>query len=205
MCSVRYGLALLLTLGVVAWGQSLASLTLIPFSSGGKARAAWRANVGLPDSKGNTNFAMEFEKDVATSEPGNGRAGFYGAEGLPASFLTSGTGLAWERRNDGHCGYRSPRWYFSIRGASGAIYNVYLSCAYAVHTPGSAAGWTKDTFHAANIEATIASRLGSSSVDALNGRLLYFYIMFDTGPAWVYLDNIQVNQKVWTGPLDNGT
>ena len=197
-------LVCLLVLATMAWAQSI---TLRMLAYGAKnAYALWLIGEGLPDALGNARFAIEMEKKTPTTEGSAAYVSFV-VQNFPVSALIQGTGLSWEHRSDGHCGSRSPRWFASIRGASGASYSLALPCTSATRVPGSAYGWTKASFSAADINSALWQTLGSRTPDALAGQVRYLYVIFDTGPdqgvGFAVLDNIRVNQQVWTGPMDN--
>jgi hypothetical protein len=99
------------------------------------------------------------------------------------------TGLSWEHRNDGHCGAGAPRWNVYTNQNT-----YFLGCAAAAHSPGSEPGWTKDTF----VPPALAPG------ETVTGLQIVFDEGTDQGQGFVYLDNIQVNDKTWTSPSDNG-
>ena len=123
-------------------------LTLHPSGFGEHSYAAWKAQQGQADSRGSANQALYFQKMTATTTVAAGVAVIGGLEGLPASSLT---GLSWEHRDDGHCGAGAPRWNLVVEDASGAQHTIFLGCAAAAHTPGSAPGWTRDSYAAGAI------------------------------------------------------
>lgn len=175
-------------------------LTLHPSGFGQHARASWKAQEGLPDSSGNANQALYLQKFVPTATFSAAVALIEGLEGQPASALT---GLSWEHRNDGHCGAGAPRWNVGITDGANN-YTVFLGCAAAAHSPGSAPGWTRDSYPGPAIGAAITA-VGANPATA---TIRYLAIVFDEGtdqgPGYVYLDNITVNDKVWTSAKDNG-
>jgi hypothetical protein len=128
-------------------------------------------------------------------------------EGLPTAELTD---LSWERRTDGHCGAGAPRWNVVVEGASGTEYTLFLGCLAATHSPGSGTGWLKDSYTGPGILTVGAANSGNTTnlPDIQAGTITALYIIFDEGtdhgPGYVYLDNITVNDKVFTGPMDNG-
>src|SRR3954470_14221943 len=80
---------------------SAGALTLHPSGFGEKSYAAWKAHQGLPDTKGNDDQALYFQKQTATATFSAGVAVIKGVAGMRADQLT---GLAWTHREDGHCG-----------------------------------------------------------------------------------------------------
>ena len=184
---MRRGLALIVAAAALAVMPATASaggLTLHPSGFGKKSQASWKAKQGLPDSKGNADHALLFEKNVPTATFAAGVAVVNGAEGITL------TGLSWEHRNDGHCGAGAPRWNVTTN-----VTTYYLGCAAAAHSPGSAPNWTKDTF----VPPALAPG------ETITSLAIVFDEGTDQGTGFVYLDNIQVNDQTWTGPADNGS
>jgi len=184
-------------------------LTLHPNGFGPDSYAAWKAHEGLPDSRGNADMALYFQKMTTTGTFAAGVARIKGLEGQPLSALV---GLSWEHRIDGWCGAGAPRWDVIVSDESGNRGVIFLGCAAAVHTPGSGPGWIRDSYPAgtaiADLPATGFTPAFNPS-DALT--ISELLIVFDEGtdiplnPGYVFLDNITVNGKVFTGPMDNGT
>src|SRR5207245_8658966 len=83
--------------------------------------AAWKSQQGLPDTKGNGNFALYFQKLTTTATNAAAFAVITGFEGQDVSTLT----LSWDHRTDGWCGAGAPRWNLRITGHSGASYLVF--------------------------------------------------------------------------------
>ena len=180
-----------------------------PEGFGQRSFAAWRANEGLPDTKGNTNMALYFQKMTTTATNAAGVAKVTGLEGQPLSALV---GLSWEDRTDGWCGAGAPRWDVIVSDASGDRGVIFLGCAAAVHTPGSAANWIRDSYPAgtpiASLPATgFTSDFNPSDPLTISELLIVFDEGTDTpgNPGFVFLDNITVNGHVFTGPADNGS
>jgi hypothetical protein len=136
---------------------------------------------------------------TATSTFAAGIARITGLEGQPATALTA---LEWEHRNDGHCGAGAPRWNVFLTDSDGNSYVVFFGCDEAVHTPGSEFGWTRDTHLAP--ATTIASRTAVAAAElTITGLQIVFDEGTDVGVGYVYLDNVKVNNQVWTSPSDN--
>ena len=195
------------SLGANANGNGNADLKLHPNGFGEHSYAAWKAHEGLPDSKGNADHGLYFQKMTTTPTFAAGVARVTGLEGRPLSALV---GLSWEHRTDGWCGAGAPRWDVIVADESGDRGVIFLGCAAAAHTPGSAPGWLRDSYGAAGIAA--APVFGFTPefdpTDALT--ISELLIVFDEGtdiplnPGFVVLDNITVNNTVFTGPADNG-
>jgi hypothetical protein len=184
-----------------------AGLKLRPGSFGFGTEGAWKSKQGLPDSKGNARHALYLQKFTTTPTVAAAYAVVDNVEGLPAAALTE---LSWEHRQDGHCGAGAPRWNVVVEGASSTEYTLFLGCAAAADSPGSGPGWLKDSHTGPGILADGAANSGNTLnlPDIQAGTVTALYILFDEGtdqgPGFVYLDNITVNGKVFTGPMDNG-
>ncbi len=205
---VSVAMVALLSLSMVSMVFAAGGLKLHPSGFGEQSYAAWKAKEGLPDSSGKANHALYLQKMTETSTFAAAVAMIDGVEGMPVSALT---GLEWEHRNDGHCGAGAPRWNVGVTGSSGTDYTLFLGCAAAVHSPGSGTNWTRDTYAGPAIVAVGGSNAGltpAQQADAAAGTVRYLAIVFDEGTdqgqGYVYLDNIKVNNQVWTGPQDNG-
>jgi len=207
---------------VLAGGAAAgSSYTLHPAGFGAKSYASWKAQHGTPDSSGNANQALYFQKMTSTTTNAAGVAVINGLEGLSASALT---GLSWLHREDGHCGAGAPRWDIGLQDSSGHHYTVFLGCNAANHTETGAMtngfGWCKD------VQPTptdaIKSQTGQAAADlTITGLAIVFDEGNDTpnpppvpcaqqgmAGGFVYLDDIdvQVNgvNHCWTSASDNG-
>jgi len=179
-----------------------------PNGFGEASFAAWRAHEGLPDSKGSADMALYFQKMTTTATVAAGVARVTGLEGQPLSALV---GLSWEHRTDGWCGAGAPRWDVIVSDASGDRGVIFLGCAAAVHTPGSAANWIRDSYPAGTPIASLPATGFTADFNASDPLTISeLLIVFDEGtdipanPGFVFLDNITVNGHVFTGPGDNG-
>jgi hypothetical protein len=189
-----------------------ARLKLHPNGFGRRSYSAWKAQEGRPDSQGEGDHALYFQKMVPTPTVAAGIAVIDGVSGQPASAIT---GLSWEHRSDGHCGAGAPRWNLGLVSADGRRFTVFLGCAAAAHTPAGTdergREWIRDSYPGAAIDAQILAQTGlPSSTPGLTVRSLI--IVFDEGndlglPGFVHLDNITVaingEETVFTGPMDN--
>ena len=184
-------------------------LNLHPDGFGQASYAAWKAQEGLPDSKGNANHALYFQKMTTTATFAAGVAKITGLEGQPLSAIV---GLSWEHRTDGWCGAGAPRWDIIVSDASGDRGVIFLGCAAAVHTPTPDPHWIRDSYPAPG--TPIASLTATGFTPDFNPSdpltISELLIVFDEGtdipanPGFVFLDNITVNTTVFTGPADNG-
>ena len=184
-------------------------LRLHPNGFGQGSFAAWRAHEGLPDSRGNADHALYFQKMTTTETFAAGVARITGLEGQPLSAIT---GLSWEHRTDGWCGAGAPRWDIIVSDESGDRGVIFLGCAAAVHTPGSAANWIRDSYPAGTPIASLPATGFTPDFDPTDDLTISeLLIVFDEGtdipanPGFVFLDNITVNGHVFTGPGDNGS
>jgi hypothetical protein len=199
------------------------ALTLHPSGFGTHSYAAWKAKQGLADSNGGAFQALYFQKDTSTTTVAAGVAVIKGIAGLPLGDLT---GLAWDHREDGHCGAGAPRWNVNLTDAAGNNYTVFLGCNVAAHSEngtGSGHDWCHD--QQPSPATTIAGLAGPNVVGGLT--ITGLAIVFDEGndtpnppPAgcgqeqfaggYVHLDNIEVatdnpayGTKCWTSASDN--
>jgi hypothetical protein len=197
---------LLATTGVVRAG----TYTLHPSGFGPHSYAAWKAHEGQPDSNGNKDQALYFQKFTSTATIAAGVVLIKGYEGMPANQLT---GLSWDHRIDGHCGAGAPRWNIGLVDILGNNTTVFLGCNAAGHQPvAGEPDWCRDEQPALALSGALTIR--------------YLAIVFDEGtdtpnppPAgcdqeavapsgFVYLDNITVETttgtRIWTSASDNG-
>jgi len=144
-----------------AGDNEASAVTLHPSGFGAHSYAAWKAQQGQIDSRGNADQALYFQKMTVTATVAAGIAVIDGLEGLPASSLT---GLSWEHRDDGHCGAGAARWNLSVEDASGARHTIFLGCAAAEHAAGGASGWTRDSYAAGAIGDIIRSGGGTPPI-----------------------------------------
>lgn len=193
-------------------GASAGALTLHPSGFGEKSYSAWKAHEGEPDSTGNDDQALYFQKMVPTATFAAGVAVIKGLEGTPVEDLT---GLSWDHRTDGHCGAGAPRWNINVSVPNVGNETVMLGCIYAQHTP-VGSNWCRDSF---------PSQAQPLPTFPAGTTLRNLVIVFDEGtenavpqppgcpaglPAagFVYLDNITVELNgvahTWTDASDNG-
>ncbi|MFL5736573.1 MAG: hypothetical protein ACJ76P_04470 [Actinomycetota bacterium] len=198
---------------MVPLAASAGQFTLHPSGFGPHSYASWKAGEGLPDSNGNKSQALYMQKFTTTPTTAAGVVLIKGFEGMPASELT---GLAWDHREDGHCGAGAPRWNIGLTLPNGTQTTAFLGCNAAQHTQLAAStnghGWCMDTQPSAAIPT--------------QGTIRYLAIVFDEGndtanppPAgctqetltpggFVFLDNITVQADgvthTWTSASDNG-
>ncbi len=194
-----------------ASANSNSGLTLHPNGFGPDSYAAWKAHEGEQDLRGNADQALYFQKFTATETNAAGVARINGLEGQPLAAIQS---LSWEHRIGGWCGAGAPRWDIIVADENGNRGVIFLGCAAAAKSPGQdPVHWIKDSY--AGIPATALPAQGFTTEFNPNGTLTIseLLIVFDEGttagglplgPGFVFLDNIQVNDKTWTSPADNG-
>ena len=182
-------------------GGRQSGLSLHPRGFGEMSYAAWKAQEGQPDTRGNANHALYFQKMTATTTFAAGVAVVDGLAGQPATALTN---LSWEHRNDGWCGAGAPRWNIGLTDANSTNTTVFLGCAAATHSTGSVTGWTFDTW---DVQTAISTAITLAGLDPATATITGLAIVFDegtdVGPGFVFLDNITVNTTTWTSPSDN--
>lgn len=179
-------------------------IILHPNGFGEHSYAAWKAQVGLPDSAGNSNQALYFQKMTATATFAAGVATFQGIEGTPTTALT---GLEfWISIPDSHCGAGAPR--FNIRAkptAGGPSQTIFVGCAAML--PGSTLPAPSGKIYQQRSIAApaLAAMLPAGTITALS---IVFDEGDDVGTGFAYLDNITVSingtPMVWTSASDNG-
>ena len=179
---------------------------LHPSGFGAHSYAAWKADAGLPDSTGNKDQALYFQKQTATEVFAAGVAVFSGFEGANTSALIP---LAFDVRDDGWCGAGAPRFNVRVQpiGTTDPAdrATVFVGCQEMVPS-GS-------TTHEGR---TFQRRSYSGPLPA--GTVVSLSIVFDEGltidlpnvgtvplgPGKTWLDNIQVGTCTWTSASDNG-
>lgn len=175
---------------------SAGGLTLHPSGFGEHSYAAWKAKEGIKDSRGNGDHSLYFQKMTTTATFAAGVAIIEGVEGA----LVSELGLSWEHRADGHCGAGAPRWNVGIDLPGGGRQTVFLGCAAAAKSPGSAPNWIRDSYPGLGVSVPAGARIRSLAIVFDEGN--------DAGQGFVHLDNITVTigsrSTVFTGPMDNG-
>jgi hypothetical protein len=151
-------------------------------------------------------------------------AGVAVIKGIAGTPLTDLTGLAWDHREDGHCGAGAPRWNVSVHSTvTGNNYTAFLGCNAASHTEETSYGghgWCRDT--QPSPAAQVALLTGEDAEDlTIRGLAINFDEGNDTpnppptgraqeqlAGGFVYLDNIEVDvnaiAKCWTSANDNG-
>jgi hypothetical protein len=202
---------------LVQFGSANAgTFTLHPSGFGPHSYASWKAFEGEPDSRGSKDQALYMQKFTTTATVAAGVVLIKGVEGLPADQLT---GLAWDHREDGHCGAGAPRWNVGFSVGGGPTQTLFLGCNAAAHNdsppPSSGHDWCRDT------QPSPATLLPTGAT------IEYLAIVFDEGTdnpnppplgcdqeplsptGRVHLDNITVVAggvtHTWTSATDNGS
>jgi hypothetical protein len=167
---------------------------------------------GLPDTHGDSNQALYFQKMVPTATFSAGVAEIKGPDGMPVSSLA---GLSWDHRVDGHCGAGAPRWNLTFSDSAGVHQTAFFGCYAAQHSSGGVGpngqSWCTDSIPSALLPTI--------------GTIESLAIVLDEGtdnptpqpprcragastPGFVFLDNIAVvidgQTHTWTYVGDNG-
>jgi hypothetical protein len=99
-------------------------------------------------------------------------------------------------------GAGAPRWNVGVNLPTGGTTTIFLGCAAAVHSPGSAAGWIRDSYPGPGVIT------GLPAGATLRSLAIVFDEGNDVGQGFVHLDNITVTlgteTTTFTGPTDNG-
>jgi hypothetical protein len=167
---------------------------LHPSGFGEHSYSAWKAHEGLPDSRGNDDQALYFQKMTSTATFAAGVAVFKGFEGMSTAAIGP---LGFYYRSDGHCGAGAPRFNLRVENSLGVRQTFFFGCNSGM-VPG---GTAIDDQGRVWFERTTAGPLPPGTVVSLS-------IVYDEGnefpPGYVYLDNIQAGGHVWTDASDNG-
>lgn len=171
--------------------------TLHPSGFGEHSYSAWQGQQGLPDSTGNKNQALYFQKMTSTATVAVGVAVIKGFDGQPVSSLKH---LEFWWRSDGHCGAGAPRFDIFVQPTVGPQYTLFIGCQ--AMTPGTTApGPNATTFEQ-------RSYSGPFPTGTIVGISIVFDEGNDVGQGFVYLDDINVTTETashtWTSASDNG-
>lgn len=177
-------------------------IILHPNGFGAHSYAAWKAQTGLPDTSGNKNQALYFQKMTTTPTVAAGVAVFQGIEGTPTSALT---GLEfWIPENDlSHCGAGAPRFNVRVKPTAGPSQTFFFGCAAMI--PGATAVAPSGKIYR---QRTILAPATALVPGTITGLEIVFDEGDDVGSGFAYLDNITVGLNgvpmVWTSASDNG-
>ena len=176
-----------------AWGASggTSKLTLHPSGFGPHSYAAWKGGQGEISPGDPSAQALYFQKMTSTTTNAAGVAVVNGVQGLSPSDV--GT-LAFDWRMDGHCGAGAPRFNLTVDNG-GADQTLFFGCA-AMHDDGQhndqqGRPWDRRSADISNVPGTIVS------------LAIVFDEGNDVGQGFVYLDDIQVGNKIWYGAASN--
>jgi hypothetical protein len=186
----RTGLSVLFAIAVMAVAVPSSALagdyTLHPNGFGEHSYSAWKAQQGEADSHGASNQALYFQKFTTTATIA---AGFAVIDGFEGETLEK---LAFDWRMDGRCGPGAPRFNVTFHPAAGPDYTLFFGCAEGQTEDAQEPGWERRSFE------------GPFPPDPIAAIAIVFDEGNDIGQGFVYLDNIQVNDKIWTSAADNG-
>src|SRR5947209_6954913 len=180
-------------------------IILHPNGFGAHSYAAWKAQTGLPDTVGNKNQALYFQKMTSTATFAAGIAVFQGIEGTPTSALT---GLEfWIPTNDfSHCGAGAPRYNVRVKTTAGPSQTFFFGCAAMV--PGATMTAPSGKIYQQRTVASPALSVLQTTAGTITGLEIVFDEGDDAGTGFAYLDNITVSingtPMVWTSATDNG-
>jgi hypothetical protein len=191
-------LAAVLVTAVSAAAAAAGTFTLHPSGFGEHSYSAWNAHQGLPDSTGNQDQALYFQKMTSTSTVAAGVAVIKGFEGRPVSSLSH---LEFWWGMDGHCGGGAPRFDVFVQLPGGVQQTFFVGCQ--VMTPGPAM---------VAPSGRVFERRTFDGPFPQVGTITGIAIVFDEGNefdgGYVYLDNITVAAgavaHTWTSASDNG-
>ena len=154
----------------------------------GAVDARWVAKVGLADDRGNGNFALYLQKAAPTATNAAAGAIIDGVEGQPADGV-----YGFDYRNDGQCGAGSPR--YNLLATDG--FHFIGGCANGTQVPSATPGWTTTTFSATNPAQAFPVVTPGATIVSLT---LIVDEGTDTGPGFIYTDNLNINGQYITKP-----
>ena len=154
----------------------------------GAVQAQWVSKVGEPDDRGKGNFALYLQKAAPTSAFSAAGAIIDGVEGKPADGIY---GYDW--RTDGQCGAGSPR--YNLLATDG--FHFIGGCANGTQTPAATPGWMTATFDASNPAQAFPVVTPGATIISLT---LIVDEGTDTGPGYIYTDNLNVVGQLITKP-----
>ena len=147
----------------------------------GIVTAHWITRQGLADDVGKANHALFLQKDGPTSVNASAFAVIGGVEGLTL------TELGFDYRNDGHCGAGAPR--FNVTLPDGRYF--FFGCIYGAPHAAPSADWTRINWN--DIEGTVFPA-GDYAWPGFGVAVVQsIAIVFDEGPGFALLDNININ------------
>ena len=147
----------------------------------GIVTAQWIGRQGLPDDVGKANQALFLEKAGPTSVNASAFAVIGGVEGLTL------TELGFDYRNDSHCGAGAPR--FNVTLPNGNYF--FFGCIYGAPHAAPSADWTRINWN--DIEGTVFPA-GDYAWPGFGVAVVQsIAIVFDEGPGFALLDNININ------------
>jgi hypothetical protein len=155
----------------------------------GAVDARWVAQVGLADDRGNGNFALYLQKAAPTTQFSAAGAVIDGVEGKPAGGV-----YGFDYRNGGQCGAGSPR--YNLEATDG--FHFIGGCANGTQAPvPGAPGWTRVTFNTSDPTQSFPVVAPGATIISLT---LIVDEGTDTGPGYIYTDNLNINGQYITKP-----
>jgi len=172
-----------------AWGAGNSGLKLHPDGFGPHTYSSWKAGEGETDSTGGSSQALYLAKMTLTATGSAAVAVFDGIAGMTASEVGQ---LAFDWRTDGHCGAGAPRFNITFENMP----TVFVGCQGMTdegqHQDAQGRTWDRRSID--------LSTFGDATIQSL---IIVFDEGTDQGQGFVYLDNIQVGNKIWTSAADN--
>jgi hypothetical protein len=173
------------------------TFTLHPSGFGEHSYSAWKGDEGLPDSTGNKEHALYFQKKTSTATFAAGVAVIKGFEGMPTSAANP---LEFWVRLDGHCGAGAPRFNlrFQPEGTTDPEQRETRFFGCAAMVPGGLLQREDRIFQRRTVVGPFPE-----------GTIVSISIVYDEGiefpPGHVHLDNIRVGPHQWTSASDNSS
>jgi hypothetical protein len=169
---------------------------LYPSGFGEHTYSAWKGDEGLPDSTGNKDEALYFQKETSTVTGTAAVALFKGFEGMDTAQLGD---LAFWYRTDGHCGPLAPRFELEVQPPlttdPGDRQTFNFACNGGM-VPGPLLIHEDRLFAERHTVGVLPP-----------GTVVSLSIVFDQGnellTPFVHLDDIRVGDHVWTSASDN--
>lgn len=154
----------------------------------GAVEARWVGKVGEADDRGKGAFALYLQKAAPTAANSAAGAVIDGVEGQPADGV-----YGFDYRADGQCGGGSPR--YNLLATDG--FHFIGGCANGTQAPSATPGWVTVTFQATNPAQAFPVVTPGATIISLT---LIADEGTDTGPGYIYTDNLNINGQLITKP-----
>ena len=153
----------------------------------GAVAAKWISGVGEQDDRGNADFALYLQKAAPTATNAAAGAIIDGVQGKPASGI-----YGYDYRIGGQCGGGSPR--YNLEATDG--FHFIGGCANGTQAP-LGNGWVRVTFDSSNPAQAFPVVAPGEIIVSLT---LIVDEGTDTGPGYIYLDNLNILGQYITKP-----